>query len=260
MVVAAHEAKVDAKETAKKLLKSGAISAIKVESKERQGFKRAKGIERRRGLERMGGSMVTGYQPFSASHPADDETPTTPEGQQSKKLATVKNLYESFVGPTTREREETRTPRQGNTVYVRGFGITEEILKMGFAPYGTIMNITIEPGKNVAFVTFDKMESAEQAIKEMEGKLVSNIRLKVSMARRQPLMPNADGTSPWSGTGTIGTATKWNFQWQNYYYLPKLQIFANVLCTMCAGMVTGGPNPKSSSYNESRNMVSYEDI
>lgn len=51
------------------------------------------------------------------------------------------------------------------------------------------------------FVTFDKTEAAERAISEMDGSMVSSIQLKVSLARRQPIiesMTDATSSSMWS--------------------------------------------------------------
>ncbi|XP_067145409.1 negative elongation factor E [Centruroides vittatus] len=201
------EVKKDAKEVAKKLLQSGAISAIKVENKERQGFKRPKASERKRvGSEKLG-STVTGYQPFTSSHPAEEEPAEF--GRPA-----MKGLYESFVssretedGDSTedKERENEKSsrperPQQGNTVYVHGYGVTEDILRNGFQPFGNIINISMEMDRHCGFVTFDTIEAADKAIKEMNGQTVSRVQLKVSLARRQPLIPSAtDGASSWSG-------------------------------------------------------------
>ena len=78
-----------------------------------------------------------------------------------------KNLYDSFV--TARDREERGLaavgdlpgsigltsarssnpdrPRHGNTVYVSGYHITEEILQSAFTPMGKIVNISMEVEK-----------------------------------------------------------------------------------------------------------------
>ncbi|XP_071445948.1 negative elongation factor E [Hetaerina americana] len=184
----------DAREVAKKLLKSGAISAItKTPSKTDQvGFKRPRGMKRK-----LSGSKrtVSGYQPFSATHPEDNEPDTRPK---------MKNLYESFV--SARDREErgltdnrdgrSDKPRQGNTIFVSGYKITEDFLKKAFSSFGNIVNISMEIEKNRGFITFDKMEASEKAISEMDGTLGSGIQLKVSLARRQPVIePINDATS-----------------------------------------------------------------
>ena len=48
------------------------------------------------------------------------------------------------------------------------------------------------------------MESADEAIKQVDGNMVSNLKLRVSMARRQPMLESAaDTTSPWGTLGRI---------------------------------------------------------
>lgn len=68
----------DAKEKAKKLLKSGAIAAITKSPRkaEQAGFKRPiRAMERKlSGTDRA----VSGYQPFSATHPEETETEAKP--------------------------------------------------------------------------------------------------------------------------------------------------------------------------------------
>ena len=197
----------DAKEAAKKLIRSGAIAAIqKSGDRERTSFKRSQGLERK--LTTVGGgvgSMIgsstsgpdnakAGYQPFSATHGpgggfdtgGEDMNPEPPpEAPPAKK---TKNLYESFVHARDRE-ERGLAPkgekpgssgllgntmkkgddqlqgslkdgpghRQGNTIYVHGYNITEDLLKATFGSCGKIVNISMEVEKNCGFVTFDKV-------------------------------------------------------------------------------------------------------
>ena len=135
-----------------------------------------------------------GYQPFSATHGpgggfdtgGEDMNPEPPpEAPPAKK---TKNLYESFVHARDRE-ERGLAPkgekpgssgllgntmkkgddqlkggskdgpgiRQGNTIYVHGYNITEDLLKATFGACGKIVNISMEVEKNCGFVTFDKV-------------------------------------------------------------------------------------------------------
>lgn len=51
------------------------------------------------------------------------------------------------------------------------------------------------------FITFEKLEAANRAISEMDGSMVSSIQLKVSLARRQPIIEpvgDAMSSSMWS--------------------------------------------------------------
>lgn len=68
----------------------------------------------------------------------------------------VKNLYESFVSaqepddkpepirPAREHRERPPLPKQGNTIYCHGFGVTEEILRKALSPFGNIINVSME--------------------------------------------------------------------------------------------------------------------
>lgn len=48
-----------------------------------------------------------------------------------------------------------------------------------------------------AFVTYEKMESADQAVAELNGTQVESVQLKVSIARKQPMLDAATGKSVW---------------------------------------------------------------
>merc|ERR1711997_384651 len=197
------------------------------------GFKRSQGLERK--LTTVGGSVSSmigssatgpdnakaGYQPFSATHGpgggfdtgGEDMNPEPVEPPAKK----VKNLYDTFVA--ARDREErgltnndvseslsslkgSDSRRQGNTVYVFGYQITEELLKKAFASLGgKIVNISMEVEKNCGFITFDRADVAERAISEFNGNVVGGIQLKVSMARRQPVIDpinDASSSATWS--------------------------------------------------------------
>jgi len=201
----------DAKEVAKKLLKSGQIKAIKKtlekekvkDEKANGGFKRSQGLERKlSGMDRA----MSSYQPFSATHGpgggfdtgGDDNEPEIPEDAQKAKQ---KNLYENFVRERDREERglaevKDNKPRVGHTVYVFGYQITEELIRSTFTQFGAIVNISMEVEKNCGFITYEKVECAERAIAQVNGGLVGGIQLKVSLARRQPVIdPINDATS-----------------------------------------------------------------
>nr|CAG4647465.1 EOG090X0F8Z [Megafenestra aurita]SVE92702.1 EOG090X0F8Z [Megafenestra aurita] len=210
----------DAREVAKKLLKSGAISAIPKPSEktETTGFKRSRGLERKLSSSERAPS---GFQPFSASQGSmvSNEEHIVQEARPKNK---VPNLYENFVSSRESDAEgstssttlkETTTspvtlsplkhdrPKIGHTVYVFGYSITEDILKKAFQSFGNVVNISMEIEKNCGFVTFDKTTSADRAISEMNGSMVSGIQLKVSLARRQPVIEpinDASSSATWS--------------------------------------------------------------
>ncbi|BFZ20831.1 hypothetical protein BsWGS_23870 [Bradybaena similaris] len=183
-----------ATEQAKKLVQSGAIKVTG--QKEKSGFKRSKTFEKKKDTEKP--AAPVGFQPFMAftADGLDDKQPP------SKRM---KGLNESFVsaGYGNRsydrpEREHREPPKRGNTLYVHGIGINEDMLRKSFSNFGKIVNINMEMDKSTAFITFENMEAAEQAIAEVNGSMVNNTQLSVQMARRQPILDNV-GESTTSG-------------------------------------------------------------
>lgn len=142
----------DAREVARKLIKSGAIPAIqKQQTKQDQtSFKRPKGQERKRTAPE---SSVTAYQPFSSTQ--NDVAQETIISEIIKEEPRIQNLYQQFA--TERDREERGLndkstldptqpdkPRAGNTIFVSGNKVTEEFLKKNFNDFGTIVNVSME--------------------------------------------------------------------------------------------------------------------
>lgn len=142
----------DAKEVAKKLIKSGVIQAPKVPKRAEQSFKKPRGLERK--LNSSDKTPCT-YQPFSAIQPEEQDQAEPPRPR-------VKDLYDSFVsaGETGEERsgaaphakttssiKPEAKPKGGNTIFVYGFGISQEFLKKHFQTFGNIVNISMETEK-----------------------------------------------------------------------------------------------------------------
>ncbi|EDW76861.1 negative elongation factor E [Drosophila tropicalis] len=198
----------DAREVARKLIKSGAIPAIqKQQTKQDQtSFKRPKGQERAK--RSTSETSVAAYQPFSSTQ--NDVAQEINE--IIKEEPRRQNLYQHFA--TERDREERgltekttldtpqpEKPRAGNTIFVSGNKVTEDFLKKTFNDYGTIVNVSMEIEKSRGFVSFAKPESADRAIAEMHGKSVNGINLQVQLARRQPQIEpinDASSSAVWS--------------------------------------------------------------
>ncbi|EPQ10967.1 Negative elongation factor E [Myotis brandtii] len=259
-----------ATEQAKRLVKSGAISAVKAETKN-SGFKRARTLEGKFKDPEKG--PVPTSQPLQGSLSADDHLQESPRRPQRT------SLYESFVSASARlrtrgqtgrrqrarglamavpealdgapkhvvtpapqsplpeaaagtavvsgtrtetgtgsetdrdrdrdqdrdrerDREsdsfpERRAPRKGNTLYVFGEDVTPTLLCGAFSPFGNITDLSMDPPRNCAFVTYEKMESADEAVAELNGTQVESVQLKVSIARQQPMLDAAPGKSVW---------------------------------------------------------------
>lgn len=169
----------DAKEIAKKLIASGEVK-IKKDPVHRE-FKRAKGGERRQ-------------KPDFQQQPS-----STNRNDQQSRAAAMKNLYESFVPSSASQnrrfsegqgsrRSWSEEPRKGNTIFVKGYGLTEKILQESFTKFGKVQRVNFEKDKSQGSVTFESNDSAENAIDEMNGMMVSGVHIKVVMSRRHPNM------------------------------------------------------------------------
>lgn len=79
--------------------------------------------------------------------------------------------------------------------------MTPTLLRGAFSPFGNIIDLSMDPPRNCAFVTYEKMESADQAVAELNGAQVESVQLKVSIARKQPMLDAATGKSVWGSLG-----------------------------------------------------------
>ncbi|XP_063794200.1 negative elongation factor E isoform X2 [Pseudophryne corroboree] len=96
-----------------------------------------------------------------------------------------------------------RKPRKGNTLYVNGVGMKKPVLNDAFAKFGKIIDLSMDPSRNCAFVTYEKMESADQAIQELNNMMMEDVTVKVSMARKQPMLDAASEKSVWGQLGSF---------------------------------------------------------
>ncbi|KAJ1134567.1 hypothetical protein NDU88_001018 [Pleurodeles waltl] len=222
-------------EQAKMLVKSGAISAIKAENKN-SGFKRSRTLEGKlkprtpsRPWQAFTGLWDPGTPLGCSSHKGGEARLTDPDtvrrlcvrpsarlaahvrdtslsGAQSRcpslfficrsqgRPSAVRDLGTTQGSDSFPDR---RAPRKGNTVYVHGAGMTKTTLRGAFANYGNIIDLATDSVRNCAFVTFEKMESADQAIAELNGTKVEDVLMKVSIAHKQPMLEAATGNSVW---------------------------------------------------------------
>ncbi|XP_052871782.1 negative elongation factor E isoform X2 [Anopheles cruzii] len=202
----------DAREVARKLLKSGAIQAIqKPQPKQDSSFKRPKGLEKKRTQSELGTS-TSQYQSFGSSTEYDN---TSAVSATAAKTNRAQNLYQQFANEREKDEQSAdksksadgakEKPRSGNTVYVSGNKVTEDFLKKHFSDYGEILNISMEIEKGRGFITFATTECADKAIAELHSKTVGGIQLQVQLARRQPQINpinDAGSSAVWSALAT----------------------------------------------------------
>ncbi|XP_014329787.1 negative elongation factor E [Xiphophorus maculatus] len=106
---------------------------------------------------------------------------------------------------------ERRGVRKGNTVYVYGSGLVEDSLRSAFSHHGNIIDLSMDNPRNCAFITFEKMESADQAVAELNGAVVGDVHIRVSIARKQPMLDAATGKSVWASLA-VQNSTKGSYR------------------------------------------------
>lgn len=168
----------DAREIAKKLIKSGNINIQKQESQVQ--FKRPKGQERKKLL-----NDPPTYHPFSTPS-VDDESPglksptIIDKGEKiDSSIRPIPALYQTFEKEGSEKKSNfpvKEKPKTGFTIFVSGKSITEDFLKKHFNEFGQIVNVSMEIEKNRGFVTFSKTEATERAIAEVRRRLTARDR------------------------------------------------------------------------------------
>ncbi|RVE67186.1 hypothetical protein OJAV_G00114460 [Oryzias javanicus] len=106
---------------------------------------------------------------------------------------------------------ERRGVRKGNTVYVYGSGLGEDSLRSAFSQHGNIIDLSMDNPRNCAFITFEKMESADQAVAELNNSVVGDVHIRVSIARKQPMLDAATGKSVWASLA-VQNSTKGSYR------------------------------------------------
>lgn len=215
----------DAREVARKLLKSGAIQAIqKPPTKQDQtSFKRPKGQERKKVVVDTNVSL---YQPFQATTDESFQGNNNENVSDRESSSHIQNLYQQFE--SARDRQERggiidskklpaspthkteSKPRAKNTICVSGNNVTEDYLRQYFQKFGNVVNVSMEIEKGRGFVTFSKPESSERAISEMHGKAIGGIALQVQLARRQPKIEPINSASSSLAWSTVGKSFDYN--------------------------------------------------
>lgn len=100
------------------------------------------------------------------------------------------------------------------------------------------------------FVTFDKMDVAAKAIAEMNGATVTNINLRVSLARRQPIIDQGS-ESNWS---TIGRSLIKIFFHSRGAGMPCFHA-----CIDAYSNIPAASNSQKGSHRDSRDLVNYNE-
>jgi len=174
----------DAKEIAKRLIASGQVKLNK--SNENRSFKRARP---------HGEKKVKELSLSEAAFGSKD--------QVNKIDGIKKEPYSNFVSSNNQPNETDEPPpkqefrrnnfdrkRQGNSLFVQGYGLTKAIMEAAFVPLGTVTNIFMDNEKGNGTVTYHDKELAEKAMSELHGSMIQGVTLRVAYARRRPYDDN----------------------------------------------------------------------
>ena len=128
-------------------------------------------------------------QPSSDSLPSPPPPGSDAAGDRSDNSQRFKKkIFNKFSGFNSRGYGPKRT---GNTIYVYWPAeITHKQLEEEFSKFGNIIDAKLKPSpKGVSgFISYDTFEAAEKSIKDMNEMPIGDWRLKVMIARNQPLL------------------------------------------------------------------------
>lgn len=111
-----------------------------------------------------------------------DRLKSGPDEPPSKKSAIHRDDLEGRG-----EERKKHYHKKGNTVFVKGHGLNEDIVRTAFDRYGKILNIKMDSdNRHNWFVTYADQNDAASAIRDRDGTVVSEIHLHVALARHQP--------------------------------------------------------------------------
>ncbi|XP_028393063.1 negative elongation factor E-like [Dendronephthya gigantea] len=180
----------DAKKKAEMLVASGCVKISKT-SVSRE-FKRVRTSEKKLAKDSL----------------SDQELAPVEKKRTHSDISAMKEMYNSNFVKSRENRDHDsnpnhgyrdynrgyREPRKGNTVFIKGYGLTEEIVKKEFGKYGTVTDVHFERDRKFGFVTYKSVDEAQKTIDEMNGEKVGGVFVQVSFARRQ--FHNDRGDSP----------------------------------------------------------------
>ncbi|KAK8630326.1 hypothetical protein V6N13_079124 [Hibiscus sabdariffa] len=136
-------------------------------------------------------------------------TPKKNTGFQQQ-YAVAKAVYPAIVYPTTVPVLPPDNDNTNTTIFVGNLdpNVAEEELKQFFLPLGEIVCVKIPATKGCGYIQFANRNSAEEAMRRMQGQVIGQQVVQISWGR----IPTANQELP----GSWGTQTDPN-QWSAYY-------------------------------------------
>lgn len=221
----------DAKEVAKKLVKSGTVTIKKAVNPSSEGFKRPLGLERKL----ISTERSVGYKPFISAtimegygesagkifhknrYDCGGDKSFEKNNCSTATVNNVRNDYQSTVTGTAvasgtssgkvdkladnidglekPDERKSSASGEGQTLYVSGCNLTEDFIEKVFGTYGKILKLLVVHDRNHSFVTLDSQQATLRAMSELNENTINDVRLKVSFARRRMMFNN----HRWSG-------------------------------------------------------------
>ncbi|XP_046366208.1 nucleolysin TIAR-like isoform X3 [Haliotis cracherodii] len=136
------------------------------------------------------------------------------------------NRWSSDVKPLSYDEVFSQSSATNCTVYCGGIsnGLTEELMKKTFSPYGAIQEIRVFKDKGYAFVRFASKENATTAIVSVHGSTVNDQQVKCSWGKEsndpsqttQQLVNQQQQQQPYQATSPNTYGQYFNMGYYNY--------------------------------------------
>ncbi|XP_072258903.1 cytotoxic granule associated RNA binding protein TIA1-like [Pyxicephalus adspersus] len=111
----------------------------------------------------------------------------------TRKPPAPKSTYESNTKQLSYDEVVNQSSPSKCTVYCGGVtsGLTEQLMRQTFSPFGQIMEVRVFPDKGYSFVRFNAHESAAHAIVSVNGTTIEGHVVKCYWGKETPDMLNA---------------------------------------------------------------------
>ncbi|XP_026177192.1 nucleolysin TIA-1-like isoform X4 [Mastacembelus armatus] len=138
----------------------------------------------------------------------------------TRKPPAPKTTYENNSKHLSFDEVVSQSSPSNCTVYCGGVstGLTEQLMRQTFSPFGQIMEIRVFPDKGYSFVRFNSHESAAHAIVSVNGTSIEGHTVKCYWGKETPDMMNAMQQMPMPQQNKMGFPAAQPYgQWGQWY-------------------------------------------
>ncbi|XP_017582142.1 PREDICTED: nucleolysin TIA-1, partial [Corvus brachyrhynchos] len=141
----------------------------------------------------------------------------------TRKPPAPKSTYETNTKQLSYDEVVTQSSPSNCTVYCGGVtsGLTEQLMRQTFSPFGQIMEIRVFPDKGYSFVRFSAHESAAHAIVSVNGTTIEGHVVKCYWGKETPDMVSPVQQSQLSYPPAYGQWGQWYGGAQLGQYVPN---------------------------------------